>query len=256
MKNYRYILFVMLPVHLGVLASPFLTDLSWLNFVYFLIGWVFIGGLGINVGLHRWASHKSIKLNFIATPVVTFCSIIAAQGQPIWWAALHRGIHHRHTDTEVDEHSPIHGRVHSFIGWIFKHDPDKVNYKYSADLMRESWIVRTHKYYEIIIWTTWILAAFISVDLLIYMFMLPAVIGLHTEGFVNTVCHSTLGYRNFETKDFSRNVPLIGYLGWGNGWHNNHHAKPGNYDFGSGVSNKWWEVDPCKIFIPFIKRYE
>jgi len=41
--------------------------------------------------------------------------------------------------------------------------------------MREPWIVGTHKYYEIIIWTTWILAAFISIDLLLYMFMLPAV---------------------------------------------------------------------------------
>jgi stearoyl-CoA desaturase (delta-9 desaturase) len=36
----------------------------------------------------------------------------------------------------------------------------------------------------------------------------------------------------------------------GEGWHNNHHANPGNY------SNKerWWEFDPSGIIIALIKK--
>jgi fatty-acid desaturase len=45
----------------------------------------------------------------------------------------------------------------------------------------------------------------------------------------------------------------MGLLTWGQGWHNNHHYAPGNYDFGSGTSGKWWEFDPCKLFLPLLR---
>jgi stearoyl-CoA desaturase (delta-9 desaturase) len=63
-----------------------------------------------------------------------------------------------------------------------------------------------------------------------------------------------IGYRNFETNDNSRNNVIFGYLGWGQGWHNNHHHDPKSFDFGTGVSGKWWEFDPCKIFLPFLGK--
>jgi stearoyl-CoA desaturase (delta-9 desaturase) len=82
---------------------------------------------------------------------------------------------------------------------------------------------------------------------------LPTVLALHLEGMVNLFCHSNYGYRNFETKDNSRNVFLLGLLNWGNGWHNNHHHNQSSYDFGTNISKKWYEFDPCKIFIPILK---
>jgi stearoyl-CoA desaturase (delta-9 desaturase) len=170
----------------------------------------------------------------------------------MWWVALHRGYHHRKCDSLEDQHSPIHlGKFHAFIGWIFKHDPSSINFRYSANLAREFWIVKTHKYYEIIIWTTWIIAGLISLDLLLWMFIIPSIVGLHTEGLVNSLCHGKNGYANYKTTDQSRNVHLLGYVSWGNGWHNNHHYNQSKYNFGG---TKWWEFDPCVIFLPFIKK--
>lgn len=250
-KNRRYIFTTLLPLHLMLLLLMF-SSLSWIHGIYFLIGHVLIYGLGVNVGLHRWASHKSVVLNQIAKPFVVYLSIIACQGQPMWWVALHRGYHHRKCDSLEDQHSPIHlGKFHAFIGWIFKHDPSSVNFRYSANLAREPWIIKTHKYYEVIIWATWIIAGLISLDLLLWMFIIPSIVGLHTEGLVNSLCHGKNGYANYKTTDQSRNVHLLGYISWGNGWHNNHHYNQGKYNFGG---TKWWEFDPCVIFLPFIKK--
>jgi fatty-acid desaturase len=249
--NKRYIFSILIPLHLAIISLPFLVETAWQDVIYFLIGYVLIHGLGVNVGLHRWASHKSIELKESVKPVVVYLSILGCQGQPMWWAAVHRGYHHRKSDSLEDHHSPIHlGKWHAFIGWILKHDPSSINFKYSANLAREPWIARSHKYYEAIIWATWIIVGLLSLNALLFMLIIPTVIALHTEGLVNAFCHGKSGYTNYETVDQSRNVPALGYFGWGNGWHNNHHYNQGSYDFGS----KWWEFDPCNIFLPFIKK--
>jgi stearoyl-CoA desaturase (delta-9 desaturase) len=47
----------------------------------------------------------------------------------------------------------------------------------------------------------------------------------HITWSVNSVCH-TFGRRAFATPDRSRNQWMVGLLGMGEGWHNNHHAFP------------------------------
>ena len=46
---------------------------------------------------------------------------------------------------------------------------------------------------------------------------------LHITWLVNSASHMW-GYRNYETKDDSRNLWWVGLLAFGEGWHNNHHA--------------------------------
>jgi stearoyl-CoA desaturase (delta-9 desaturase) len=43
----------------------------------------------------------------------------------------------------------------------------------------------------------------------------------------------------FETKDDSTNNPLIAFLAFGEGWHNNHHAHPVSARHGL----KWYEPE-------------
>jgi stearoyl-CoA desaturase (delta-9 desaturase) len=78
--------------------------------------------------------------------------------------------------------------------------------------------------------------------------------GLLQDNLINILGHTKalIGYRNFNTADHSFNNLIMGFLTWGQGWHNNHHHAPGSYDFGRGVSSKWWEIDPCLIFLPFV----
>lgn len=255
MKNYKFLITIFLPLHLICIFLLTYVSFSWYNIFLFLLGYIFIGGLGVAIGLHRWAAHRSFQANFFAKKILIFASIMSCQGHPIWWAAVHRGYHHKHSDTDRDEHSPIiHGKWHAFLGWIIKHDPKKINYKYAADLLKDHSMVNTAKYYELIIYTTWIIAAVISLEFLLWFFIIPAIFAFHGEGLVNTFCHSSGGYKNFDTNDNSKNVPLLGLIFWGNGWHNNHHHKSSSYDFGKSVSGKKHEFDPCMIFLPLIKK--
>ena len=44
-------------------------------------------------------------------------------GDALSYALTHR-YHHKHSDTDKDLHSPIHGFWHSFVGWMMKKTPD------------------------------------------------------------------------------------------------------------------------------------
>jgi fatty-acid desaturase len=253
-KNYKFLTTIFFPLHLLTIILLALLPFELINILYFILGYIFVGGLGVGVGLHRWCSHRSINIRESAKPIVVLASLLSCQGHPIWWAALHRGYHHRYADKEKDVHSPALGKWHSFLGWIFSHDPRKVSYRYSRDLIKNPLMTTTSKYYEIIIWSCWILVAAIDLNLLLWVLLIPTVFSFHGEGMVNTFCHSSFGYRNFKTNDESRNNILLGLIFWGNGWHNNHHHRPGSYDFGKSVSGKWWEVDPCIIFLPLVRK--
>ena len=255
MKNYKYLITTFFPLHILLIFLPFFVDYNLTSFVYFILGYVFIGGLGVAIGLHRWASHRSVELKSWTEPFVIYASLLSCQGHPIWWAAMHRGYHHRYSDTEKDEHSPIFGKWNSFVGWILKHNPTNVNYKFSVDLLKDKKMTVTAKYYEIIIILSWIILGLIDTNLLFWFAVLPAVFAFHGEGLINTFCHMDgIGYRNFETKDKSRNVPMLGLIFWGNGWHNNHHEKASSFDFGKSVSGKILEFDPCILLLPLIKK--
>jgi stearoyl-CoA desaturase (delta-9 desaturase) len=55
---------------------------------------------------------------------------------------------------------------------------------------------------------------------------------------INSVCHR-YGSRPFQTRDLSTNNWVLGILGLGEGWHNNHHAFPGSAFHGL----RWYEPD-------------
>jgi stearoyl-CoA desaturase (delta-9 desaturase) len=48
-----------------------------------------------------------------------------------------------------------------------------------------------------------------------------------------------VGYRNFETREHSRNFFPIGIIFCGSELHNNHHAHPAS----AKTSMRWWEFD-------------
>ena len=63
----------------------------------------------------------------------------------------------------------------------------------------------------------------------------------------NSLGHS-FGYRNFETRDCSRNNVAVGFLTMGEGFQNNHHNNPMAINF----SCKWFEVDMASFFLKLI----
>jgi len=222
------------------------------------IMWALVCGLGIAVGYHRVFSHRTHQLPIWKENIILFFATFAGQGGSIFWTALHRGYHHKHTDTKKDLHSPVaYDKKTAFVGWYFKITEQKnpVNIKYAADLLKKSNHVFFQKHSIKILWGVPILVSLFDWKLALTAFWLVTLIGSTQDNLVNVFGHlkGWLGYRNFETTDNSQNNLLLAYTTWGQGWHNNHHYAPASFDFGSGVSGKWWEYDPARLFKLFLK---
>ena len=81
-------------------------------------------------------------------------------------------------------------------------------------------------------------------SLLIYGVFMRMVLSLHSTWLVNSACHRW-GYRNYQTKDDSRNNALVGLAALGEGWHNNHHHMQNTANHGQ----RWWELDLSFLLI-------
>jgi len=251
--NLYTILTVLLPIHVfGVLA---LFNLSPTVLWTLLFGYVFISGYGIAVCYHRYYSHKAFKTSKPIQALMTYFGVLSGQGSPIFWAAVHRGYHHPFADTEKDLHSPVaHGWFTAYIGWILFLVPKKFKIRAVGDMLRDPIVMFFHKHYYKALWITWVVVALVSWELFLGL-CLAQMYAFHQENLVDLFCHIKspimgISYRNYETKDKSVNVFPFGYFSWGQAWHNNHHGKPADYNFGE----KWWEFDPAKVLVSLIKR--
>jgi stearoyl-CoA desaturase (delta-9 desaturase) len=194
------------------------------NDVALLGGMYLFTALGITIGYHRMLTHRSFETN----PAVRFFFLMlgsmAVEGPAIGWAANHLK-HHALADKAGDPHSPMDGLIHAHLGWLFSHEPADRNV-YCRPLQRDPVVVFVDRTF--LLWVILSLVIPFAVGGwtgllwggLVRMFFVH-----HVTWSVNSVCH-TFGRRAFATADRSRNQWMVGLLGMGEGWHNNHHAFP------------------------------
>lgn len=223
-----------------------------LFFVPWTIFWILIslfffylyGMVGMSMMLHRYWSHKTFEFkNKYLKNLFTLISILSARGSPIAWVHIHR-THHAYSDTEKDPHRPEKFKLFSFKTTYIS----KLNIFLIKDLMtNEQKFI--HEYYLafILIWCLILFA--ISPYLLYFAWILPVCLNQISQDLWNYFSHKYVGYRNFETKDSSRNVTWLWPLVLGEAWHNNHHNDPGNVS--TKVANK--EFDPIASLIRVVR---
>ena len=243
----KYFWLGLLPLHVFLVLAIISTSNWYLIFLF----WVLLSGYGVGVTLHRLLSHKAFKTSPVISNVLSFISCFCVQGSTIFWVNVHRGYHHRYSDTTKDIHSPLNGKLWSYILWTCKIDTTSLNYKYVPDLLRSKFHMWMSTYYFYIIWAGWVVAYLIS-PIIFFSLIIAQVITMHLEFCVNLFCHSNIipgSYRNFNTLDNSVNYWLFGLLCWGIGYHNNHHGNPNDYNF----AHTRYEFDPTVILVNTIK---
>lgn len=244
---------IFIPLNVLALIAWFLLYRSFqlTDLIYIFCGWLLIGGYGIAIGYHRLFSHRSFRTSALIEKVLAFLGVYAGQGSSLFWVAVHRGLHHPFADQEPDLHSPIHGHFNAYLGWQMRLDPRKVTFKKCGDLLRDPWHIFLHKNYVRIFWLGILTLTLLHWKLGLYFLVIPSFISMHTENCVDLFCHlKNTGYRNYQTPDNSGNVWWLGYFGFGQGWHNNHHHNPA----AAVYSVKWWELDLTRILIWPIRR--
>jgi len=262
-KQVPYVIAIWFPYHVAaILAIVYATqNWSWWYPVWALCGWILLDGIGNNLTLHRWLSHKSWTPRKFFEPFLLWAATMVGEGSPLWWAALHRGHHHRVSDQPgKDIHTPVeNGWLHSYMGWQFGIDQNSVSFRYAVDLLRDHHITFIHENYNKILYGTLAISYLVfGLTFTVWFFVIGALMSLHADGLVNTFGHvPAAGYKNFDNRDASTNVWWIGYFHWGSGWHNNHHRQSSSFDFGATVSGRPHEFDPCMILMmPFATKDE
>lgn len=203
-----------------------------------------IGMFGISIGYHRLLTHKSFKTSKFWERFCTLCGTLAFTGSSIGWVGMHRQ-HHRYSDKLGDPHSPTVSGYKTLIA-SYDFDPSKWAVR---SLITDKFHVFLHRYYFglLLLWAgLWLL---IGLPFFFHVVLIPAVISVWVSTISNYMNHKW-GYRNFETNDNSRNLWINAIFTFGEGWHNNHHARPGNYSFKA----KWWEIDLGAWAIDRIKK--
>jgi stearoyl-CoA desaturase (delta-9 desaturase) len=215
--------------------------------------------LGVELGFHRYLTHRSLKTTPALRALMTVCGCMAAHGPPIWWVAIHRR-HHNYSDHDGDPHSPnLHGETlwqqlkggwHSHVAWMFRPRYTAAHAAHFAkDLLGDRTLVAIDRWYAF--WVVlglaipaglggWIGGTWAAAwTALLWGGLVRMFVGQHALWWgIVTVCHR-YGTRPFQSNDDSKNNVLIAVLFLGDGWHNNHHAFPSS----ARVGLRWWEAD-------------
>jgi stearoyl-CoA desaturase (delta-9 desaturase) len=235
-----------LALHLACLAV-FWVELSAAG-VVLCVALYFVRMFAITAGYHRYFSHRSYKASRPVQFVLAFLGCTAMQKGPLWWAGHHR-LHHRHSDTDKDPHSPHAGSWWwSHVGWILAPDHDATNWNTVRDWSRYPelrWLNRHHWAPGILVAAfCWLVGGWGG---LVWGFCVSTILLYHATFAVNSLCH-LFGRRRYATTDLSRNNLLVALLTLGEGWHNNHH----HYQGSARQGFFWWEIDVSYYLIKLL----
>lgn len=231
--------------------------------IIFALAMYLLRMFAITAFYHRYFSHKSFKTSRVIQFVFALIGATATQRGPLWWASHHR-YHHRHSDTDKDNHSPKKGFIWSHMGWFLSKKYFYADHKLVPDLARYKeliWLDRFDIAVPIIFGTAifflgWVLEIFApglntgAWQLLIWGYFVSTVVLIHMTLTINSFAHC-FGKRRYNTKDDSRNNALLALLTLGEGWHNNHH----HYAASARQGFFWWEIDLSYYVIRLMKVF-
>ncbi len=225
--------------------------------VVFLVAYL-INTTTISVLYHRGLAHQAVQLSprtrlWVARLGIWFTGL-DAKG----WVCMHR-MHHAHSDTPLDPHSPVNhglfgvllGQLRSYektLRGLARNNPEYTQHVEDLDFPVSS-IIR-HGVWYLPYLLHLVFALLIAIPTGAWALAACYFVGMMShpvEGWiVNSLGHA-VGGRNFDTDDQSRNNHLAAWLIMGEGYQNNHHSHPRSAKF----SYRRHEIDPgyfvCRV---------
>jgi sn-1 stearoyl-lipid 9-desaturase len=237
-------------LHLGALLAFLPSTFSWKAVgVALFLHWITIG-LGISLGFHRLATHRSLRTPKWLEYFFIFCGSLAGQGAVMGWVGYHR-LHHLHSDTDLDPHDSTQGWWWCHINWLMHTVPaQSERAQYTKDIANDRFYQFCHKYYVVFQIGLGVLLYLLGGwPFVVWGIFVRLFLGFHSTCFVNSACH-TFGYRTHETGDRSTNCWWVALMTYGEGWHNNHHA----FQTSARHGLQWWELDLTWLTIRLLQR--
>lgn len=237
-------------LHFATLLALLPVNFSWRAIgVAVFLHWLTIG-LGISLGFHRLATHRSFKVPKGLEYFFVLCGTLAGQGAVLGWIGYHR-MHHLYADRAGDPHDSTQGFWWSHISWLMHIVPAKTELSLlTRDCADDAFYQFCHKYYLALqVALAVVLYGLGGIPFVIWGIFVRLFVGFHSTCFVNSACHK-FGYRTYDMSDRSTNCWWVALLTFGEGWHNNHHAFQASARYGW----HWWEVDIVWLTIQLLEK--
>ena len=232
-------------VFVSSVIGLFFVEYNISNIITMMISFYVLNILGVWMMMHRYYSHKSFELHPVLKWMFTVIAVLTGRGSILGWVYLHR-LHHAYSDQERDPHSP-HNLGYKMFGFgHMKKQEGEMKIFLVKELMTPEQLF-IHKWYMLLLIPVLIIFALIDLQLFYWAWVVPTMLIQFSTNNFNYFGH-THGYRNYETKDQSRNNILLWPIILGEAWHNNHHADAKNYS----TRHKFWEIDPLEWLIKLI----
>ena len=225
-------------VHVVAIAGVLWISVSWRALVL-CAGMYYVRMFGLAVGYHRYFAHRTFRTSRVGQFLLALLASTAAQKGPLWWAGHHRN-HHRHSDTELDVHSPSQrGFWWAHVGWIFCQKYDATDFDVIKDFAKYPelrWLDKFALLPPVVLAVgLWLSFSWVG---LFWGFFFSTVVLWHGSFTVNSLMH-VWGSRRYLTPDTSRNNWPLVFVTLGENWHNNHH----HYQASASQGFFWWEID-------------
>ena len=211
--------------------------------------------VSVTVYLHRFSAHRSILLGPVIAHFFRFWLWLTTGQVTREWTAVHRK-HHAECESLDDPHSPVKQGLPKIL-WngveVYKSAiaDEEILRRYGKGCP-DDWLEH-HLYCRNSLGITLMLVLdlFFFGVLGITIWAIQMVwIPFFAAGIINGVGHS-IGYRNFESPDASRNILPWGILIGGEELHNNHHTYPNS----AKLSRKNYEFDIGWLWIKLLTSF-
>ena len=191
----------------------------------------------ISVLYHRGLTHGAVRLRPFTRSLVVHTGNWVTGLDPKGWSCMHR-LHHLHSDTELDPHSPRHNGIlplmlvqlrsyNRILVKLLRKEPATTRVVQDLDF-DVNWLNRKGLWglpYLLHLGIALAIGVFGHAWLLGAAYYLGMMSHPIQGWMVNALAHS-FGYRTFATPDDSRNNTLVALLVFGEGYQNNHHFRP------------------------------
>jgi len=214
-----------------------------------LVTLIFLIGMGVTAGYHRFYAHKAYKIAKPIEVILLFFGTLAAENSAMRWAHNHR-MHHIYTDTDKDPYSIKKGFWYAHILCTFK-KVEPIDKRIVQDLQNNRLVAFQHRYYNllyilgntsIIVFIGYFLNDFFGA--FVFCYLLRTFLIHHSTFFVNSLAH-TWGAVPYTKEVSAVDNYAVALLTLGEGYHNYHHAFASDYR--NGI--KWYHFDPTKWVI-------
>lgn len=183
--------------------------------------------LGMVVTYHRYYAHYSFAFkNKLYKWICTILGLLSGSGSVLNWCAVHNKHHDKH-DTSEDPHDSSKG-LFNLLTLNYDYN---IELKYFKYLLKDKFLVYTHRYYFILIFSyVALLSLFFGIQGVVFGFSIPSFLVVFVEALTTYFLHK--GGK-------PRYVAWLNWLVFGDGNHDKHHKDLSLYKLEKNDLSGW-----------------